>query len=105
MEPSEFNIDQRLDPDGRVRLTISGELDINTALQLRERLYRLRQGHAQVRLDIAPIEFIDSSGLRVILEALGHSRQDGWGFEVDPDISPAARRLFDLAGVSAYISR
>jgi anti-sigma B factor antagonist len=56
-------------PDG-MRVTVRGELDLSTAGRLEEAL-RLAEARAdgQLRLDYSGLEFIDSTGLQVLLDA------------------------------------
>jgi len=49
-------------------------------------------------LDLRQLTFMDSSGLRMILEWDGRARRDGISFAVSP--APAAvQRMFEVAGV------
>ena len=52
-----------------------------------------------VTLDLAALQFLDTSGLRLILETAEAARRDGFAFTVLPGI-PAVQRLFDVAGVT-----
>lgn len=67
--------------NGGARIRVSGELDIATAPELeRELLQRLADpGCRDIVLDLQPVSFIDSSGLRVVLlgsrEALAAGRR------------------------------
>ena len=79
------------------RLALSGELDIATARQLRERLRQLREGGSHVRLDLSQLHFIDSAGAHPLAEALAASRADHWRFEVEPRMSHQVRRFIDVA--------
>ena len=56
-------------PDG-MRVTVRGELDLSTAERLEEAL-RLAEARAdgQLTLDYSGLEFIDSTGLQVLLDA------------------------------------
>jgi anti-anti-sigma factor len=61
-----FGIDESYD-DGVLVLAVSGELDLATAPQLQEKITAAREAGEGVRLDLRPLTFIDSSGLRVLL--------------------------------------
>jgi anti-anti-sigma factor len=80
-----------------VRITPRGELDVATQGALREVLAR-HAGAASLTLDLAELRFLDTSGLRLILETAETARRDGGGFAVLPG-RPAIQRLFELAGV------
>ena len=61
----------------RVVLLLEGELDLENAATLDERLLAAEGSDAkQIVLDLRGLRFIDSSGLRSILLATKRSRQD-----------------------------
>jgi anti-sigma B factor antagonist len=61
-----------------VRVILTGELDISTAPRVEEELRRVEEGHpAVILLDLRQLEFMDSTGLRVIVSADGRAREDG----------------------------
>jgi anti-sigma B factor antagonist len=80
---------------GRSRLRLRGELDIATVDELAERLQELRGRHAAVLLDLNELDFIDASGLHLMLTAAADARRDGWAFAVTRG-SAAVRRLLEL---------
>src|SRR5256886_11151961 len=56
-------------------LEVGGEIDVYTAPQLRERLISLVEcGDRQVVVDLARVEFLDSTGLGVLVGALKRLR-------------------------------
>ena len=67
---ADFWIDERAEDDGRVQLGLVGELDIASASALNERLRALAQRGDPVVLDLARLQFIDSSGLRELIRAV-----------------------------------
>lgn len=78
---------------GAVRLTLVGELDISTAAALKERLMSLHSHALFIRLDLSELEFIDSSGLHVLLEAVHDA---GGLLEVEPELAPQVKRVLEL---------
>ena len=86
---------------GGVRITPRGELDIATQAALREVLAH-HAGAASLTLDLGELRFVDTSGLRLILETAEAARRDGGAFAVLPG-SPAVQRLFELAGVAELV--
>jgi anti-anti-sigma factor len=82
-----------------VRVVPVGELDIATVGEIDARLRELnRAGFRHLVLDLRQLTFMDSSGLRMILEWDGRARRDGISFAVSP--APAAvQRMFEVAGV------
>ena len=64
---SEFSVEERRDGDAAI-FTVSGELDLRTSPELEERLGQAFNAGAElVILDLRQIEFMDSTGLRVLL--------------------------------------
>ena len=102
MDPDEigFAVDVGGGPDGAV-VAPRGELDIATQAELRVALEREAENGA-VTLDLAGVRFMDTSGLRLILETAEASRRGEFAFAVLPG-SPAVQRLFDVAGVTDLV--
>ena len=51
-------------------LSVSGEVDVATAPSLSDRFDQLiAAGHAHIAVDLAGVEFMDSTGLRVLVTA------------------------------------
>jgi anti-sigma B factor antagonist len=99
----QFSIEELRDGDGVLRVLVRGELDLTVAAQLEERLRDLRREGARVRLDLSRLEFIDSSGLRVVTLAAIDARRDGWDLEVVRELPPTVRRPFELLGMQAAL--
>jgi anti-anti-sigma factor len=84
-----------------LRVTPRGELDVATQGALREVLAR-HAGAGSLVLDLGELRFLDTSGLRLILETAEAARRDGSAFAVLPG-SPEIQRLFELAGVAELV--
>jgi anti-anti-sigma factor len=80
-----------------------GEIDTLTAGRLRSQLRELLDaGFRRVVLDLRAVEFIDSTGLRAILETHAASRGTGVGFALIQG-PPDARRVFEITGAAAEL--
>jgi anti-sigma B factor antagonist len=102
MDPDEIEFTVEVgDGDGGSVVTPRGELDIATQGALREALER-EAAKGPVTLDLAGLRFIDTSGLRLILETAEAARRNGSAFTVLPG-GPAVQRLFDVAGVTELV--
>lgn len=78
VRPNEFNIKVAADGSG-VTLALHGELDMRTIGQLAERVAeQIDDGAKDLTLDLRELAFMDSSGLRLLIELYDRSRQDGW---------------------------
>ena len=92
MEPERFVVEVREAGEQTV-VVARGDIDIATVDELRARLEPLE---APVVLDLREVTFIDTSGLRLVLER--HAALDGaFALVAGP---PAVQRLFDIAGVA-----
>jgi anti-anti-sigma factor len=95
-----FAVDVTEEP-GEVRITPRGELDIATQGELRAVLGR-HAGVATMVLDLGELRFIDTSGLRLVLETAEAARRNGRALAVLPG-NAAVQRLFDVAGVAELV--
>jgi anti-anti-sigma factor len=76
-----------------------GELDMATVGLVAEELTDLRDvGFESLVLDLRRLQFMDSSGVHLILDADGYARTNGHDFAVIPG-PPVIQRLFELSGV------
>jgi anti-anti-sigma factor len=82
---------------GYVQLSLTGELDLASASILEDRLTRLRAKRSPVQLDLSQLEFIDSSGIRLLVQTIGEARAKRWPVEIDPEVGPRVRHVFRLA--------
>jgi anti-anti-sigma factor len=89
--------------DRQLRLALIGQLDMAAVPVLEARLNELREKRAAVRLDLAKLEFIDSSGLHLLVRWIRDARTDGWDLEIDRDVAPAVKRLFELVGLERLL--
>ncbi|MFZ1994406.1 MAG: STAS domain-containing protein [Solirubrobacteraceae bacterium] len=98
-----FSVRQRHDADGAVRMTLTGELDLSATDGLRARLDEIQRAERRVRLDLSELEFIDCSGIRAILDAMGQAHRAGCTFEVDRSVSPIVGRIVSLGSVAGKL--
>ena len=103
-KPPHFDIEEQRN-EGVLRLALIGELDLASTPMLKQRLEELREEQAGVRLDLSRLEFMDSSGLRLLIRAIQNARHDGWQLDVDPNIPGHIMRVFQLCNVQTFILR
>ena len=101
--PTPFEIRER-EVDGFMRLSLTGELDMMSTPVLDHRLSSLRAAKSPVRLDLSKLDFIDSTGLHLLVRTVGEARLKGWPLQIEPDISPQVRSAFRLAQLDRFIS-
>jgi anti-sigma B factor antagonist len=78
----------------------SGEIDAHTAPGLSS---AIDAAAPSVRLDLSGVEFVDSSGLRVLIDAHQRLADQGGGLTIVQP-SPAVTRLFEISGVTDYLT-
>ena len=82
-------------------LILTGELDVATSGDLDERLSTSAPA-STVRVDLSGISFIDSSGLRILLEQ--HQRFEAAGGSLRlVNVSTPAMRLLEMAGLQDHL--
>jgi anti-sigma B factor antagonist len=93
-----FKLIERDLEDGQREVRIEGELDLAVAKQLQELL--ARSDEELVMIDLAACEFIDSTGIAVIVQASKAASEDGRRIVAH---SPSAQvlRVLTLTGLTA----
>jgi len=88
-----------------ILVALRGELDLKTADPLREALDALvdRYSDKHLTIDLTDVEFIDSSGLGVLLGRYRRLKPAGRHLSLT-GVRPAVRSVLELAGLDAIIS-
>ena len=81
-----------------VRVEPRGELDMSNADALRAVLISQHLPGHNVLLDLSGLDFMDSTGIQVLLEADAAARANGHSMTVG-NLSPAVRRVLEISGV------
>jgi anti-sigma B factor antagonist len=86
---------------GVVVVVLTGEHDLYTAPGLQDRLSTLYEEGVPFVVDLTQATFIDSSVLRVLLEARREADERGLGFAValGQDEAPGVRRVLEVTGL------
>lgn len=85
--------------EGGSEVHLVGELDLSTAPLLREGLHRLLEGGSgDLTLDMSRLDFIDSTGLSVLVGAFKRAREDGRDIVLRAP-RPAARKILEISGL------
>lgn len=94
-------IDIRLtEEDGGVRIVVGGEVDLATGHQLERTLLRAEDRAAAITLDLSGVDFFDSTGLQILLDADVRARSNGHRLVVIPGDGEAAR-VIELTQVAS----
>lgn len=97
--PKPFAFEARV-RDGRSEILVEGELDLASAERFAEALEAAARQGLGVSVDLGRCEFIDSTGIALILRARRQLEAAGLALRVDLDGAPRqVRRLFEIAGL------
>ena len=89
--------------EGGTLVRVKGEVDMASAPQLEAAIERARETRPeQLVLDLAAVEFIDVSGLRVLIRAYHRAEEQGERLVIARASRPV-RRLLALSGVADLI--
>jgi anti-anti-sigma factor len=97
-----FAVQCEHDGDGAT-ISISGDVDLATVAPLLDARDRaLAQRPSRLLFDLRGVRFIDSSGLKFLLETDRMARRDGWTLQLlrPPD---SAMRVFAVTGVEKHL--
>jgi anti-sigma B factor antagonist len=110
VSPSPFEVRNEALEDGVLAFTVDGELDLNTAPQLDEPLEAALSADdgASVLIDLSGCEFIDSTGIALIVRAWQRVDRDGGGEGSGRLViccsNDQVQRLLKITGVESSIS-
>lgn len=108
MSPLPFEVRKETLDGGVEAITVRGELDMNTAPELQQALEQaLADPAAAVMLDLCDCEFIDSTGIALIVRSwqrLDREAGNGEGRFVLCSHNHQVRRLLQITGVESQIS-
>lgn len=99
-----FEIRSGCDPDGVRKITVVGEIDIATAGQLGAAMEAAeRDRPPALVLDLCNVTFIDSTGIRTIVEFDAVMSKDGRCLSIVP-APQQVQRVFELSGLEAALN-
>jgi anti-sigma B factor antagonist len=93
----------RFSTDAEHVVIATGEIDLSTAPQLWEALSLvIEQGHREVVIDMAGVEFMDSQGVAVIVQAHKQVQPKG-GTVILRSPPPQVRTVLEITGLAGLI--
>jgi anti-sigma B factor antagonist len=102
--PDAFTVDVA-ERDGRLVVRPEGELDLATAPELEQVVMPALQDGRPVLLDLRGLEFLDSSGVRSIVEAHAAAGEGGTSFAVvHPGADSPVWRVLEISGVDRALA-
>ena len=101
-EPPPFTINSSTCPNGTVRISLEGELDVATAPELLDALDELRSKDTWFVLDLRKLLFMDSTGLRAVIRVSKQVSDQGRTMRVirGPDL---VHQVFEITGADQMV--
>jgi anti-anti-sigma factor len=98
-----LELEEATDPEGRVLLTAAGDVDLETAPGLRDRIEAAGAAGLDVVLDLREVRFMDSPGLGTLIYCYQRQAERGSRLLVR---SPQGhvRELFDVVGLAHLLA-
>ncbi len=88
------------------RLALSGEFDLANAATAEAELEAVLAGDApEIVIDMRELEFIDSTGIALLVATLSRDDSEQPRVRFVPSASAAVKRVFDLTGLSERLPR
>jgi anti-anti-sigma factor len=101
--PDQLLIHRRADQPGTVTLAVSGEIDLASAELFGQELAQAeRDDPDAIVLDLAGLDFIDSTGIVHLLRAQQRAEQSGHRLTLT-NVPAHAERLFKLTGIEKHL--
>ena len=103
-QPRDFAVRFESDAGGQTVAAVCGEVDLYTAPRLREELEKaIEDGRQQLVLDLTELDFIDSTGLGVLVGAMKKARQSGGDVSLR-NASRSTYKILEIAGLTKLFS-
>jgi|SRR6476620_2896599 anti-anti-sigma factor len=103
VRPTNFEIREE-DTEPALVLTVTGELDMNTVELLARHVdERLAEAPRPLTLDLAELAFMDSSGLRLLIDLYDRSRRENWTLTMVAPSSEAATMVLRATGADTAL--
>jgi anti-anti-sigma factor len=86
------------------RVRVLGEIDFSVIGELDGEMRRAEATKAsKIELDLDQLDFLDASGIRLLLDLAQRSLRDGGRLRIRPSTSPQVRRVLELTGVVEHL--
>lgn len=103
VRPTQFKIEHQPMPEQGHRLSVSGELDLATTPQLEQKArILLADGARSIVIDLANLDFIDSTGLRLLLLLSREAAGDDWAMLITRP-SEQVQTILEITGTATEL--
>jgi stage II sporulation protein AA (anti-sigma F factor antagonist) len=90
--------------NGHYKVRVAGELDLSRIGIVDREVQRAEESDAsRIVLDLDEVDFLDASGIRLLLHLERRSKGDGKRLEIRRASSPQVQRVLDLTGVNELL--
>ncbi len=90
--------------DGRVRIVVRGEVDLQNAGDVEAQLTEAISNQAtMVSIDLSDVAYLDSAGLRVLFHLVDRLATLQIGVELIAPLRSPSRRVIELSGLAALV--
>src|SRR6202050_5042205 len=86
-----------------LQLSIDGELDISTVPWLEAQIEATHESPTPLTLDLSGLTFMDSSGLRLLIELSERSRREAWQLSLVPSRHESANLVLRITGADTAL--
>ena len=98
-----YKVDE-IDNNKRV-VHLNGEIDMATGPELRQRIVQyVQDGHTNIVLDLTNVDFVDSTGLGVLIGGLKRTRSHGGDLRCIGLTEPL-KEMFKLTGLDTVLTQ
>lgn len=89
--------------DGVASFHLSGELDLEGASAVEQRLLRALETHSRLVLDLSGLTFMDSAGIAALVRTKNAAHKRDAQLVVRLGEATAVRRVLDLVGLTEFL--
>jgi len=90
--------------DGNERVRLIGELDLSVIGMVDREMQDAEAGEAErIVLDLDELEFLDASGIRLLMHLDARSRSNGGRLRITRARYPQVQRVFELTGAGEVL--
>jgi anti-anti-sigma factor len=102
IRPAEFKI-ERSDAGTAVTLSVTGELDLSTVRVLDQSIVALGDDLDALTIDLSELKFMDSTGLRLLIELNQRSQREAWKLKLTTPKLEAAATVLRVTGADSAL--
>jgi anti-sigma B factor antagonist len=85
-------------------MRVEGELDLSSADLLKDALERTQRDHqGAIKLDLSDLDFLDSTGISILVEAWQRSRANGDRLRIR-GATGQVKRVLEITGVHGHLT-